>query len=118
MNLKQIIPLIYFGVAIFIFEMMNWYGTKYVQESWIQIGKYALMTLPLQMIGYIFLVRGLNTGFKEFTDIWSFIVTTTTITWIIKMFTAYGFFRTLPKVGKIIALILLIIANFIDKLWK
>jgi len=118
MNLKTTLPLIYFAFAILIFEMMNWYGTKYVQATWAQIGKYALLTLPFQFIAYVSLVWGLNLGFKEFGDIWQFIFTTTTITWAIKLCTAYGFFRTVPAKGKIVGLVLLIIANFIGKLWK
>jgi len=117
MNLREIFPLIYFAFAILIFEILNWYGTKYVQATWVAISKYALMTIPFQLIGYIALVWGLNLGYKQFGDIWQLILTTTTITWIIKLFTAYGFFHKLPTRGKIVGLILLILANFIGKFW-
>jgi len=118
MNLKEIIPLVYFGLAIFIFEIMNWYGIKYVQETWIQIAKYAIWTLPFQFIAYVLLIRGLTLGYQSFGDIWSLIVTTTTIAWFIKLVTAYGFFQKLPTKGKVVALVLLVSANVIDKLWK
>ena len=115
---KYIIPLIYFGIAIFIFEVMNWYGTKYVQDTWVQIGKYALYTLPFQMIGYICLVKGLNLGYATFQDIWNLIIITSTITWSIKLCTAYGFFHKLPTLGNGIALMLLVLSNVINKLVK
>lgn len=118
MNLKTLLPLIYFAIAIFIFEVMNWYGTKYVQATWTQIARYAIMTIPLQLIGYIALVWGLNLGFKQFGDIWQFIITTSTISMVIKLSTAYAFFKTLPANGKIVGLMLLVIANLVAKLWK
>lgn len=118
MQAKVLLPLIYFACAIFIFEVLNWYGTKYIQATWVSIAKYALMTLSLQFIAYVSLVWGLNLSYKQLGDIWSLIITTTAIAWLIKITTAYAFFQKLPTIGKIVGLILLVIANVIDKFWK
>jgi len=117
-KLTEIVPLVYFTLAILTFECINWYGTKHVQQTWLQIAKYAILTLPFQVIGYMLLIRGLGLGYRAFSDVWQLLITTTTITWLIKLVTAYGFFRKIPTLGNVVALCLLIIANIIQKVWK
>jgi len=115
---KFLVPLCYFSLAIFIFEVMNWYGTKYINPTWINISKYAFYTLPFQFLAYVFLIWGLNLGFAVAENVWSLILITTTITWFIKLCTAYLFFQTVPTKGKLVALACLVVANFVEKLWK
>jgi len=116
---KLIIPLLYFSLAILIFEAMNWYGTKYVSSTWITIAKYAFYTLPLQFADYVFLVWGLKLGFAQVgSDVWNLIFITTLISFLIKLGTAYGFFQKIPSRGQIVALVLIGLANLVGKLWK
>ncbi|RLF22285.1 MAG: hypothetical protein DRN15_09465 [Thermoprotei archaeon] len=110
---KILFPVLY-AISMILFNILNWYGAKntVTLESTI---KYAFITLPIQLLAYIFLVQGLNIGYREYKNLYSLIILTVTIGWATKIGTAYAFENKLPSLGQGIALALLIAANVVEK---
>ena len=110
---KILFPVLY-AISMILFNILNWYGAKNTAtlESTI---KYAVITLPIQLLAYIFLIQGLNIGYREYRNLYSLIVLTVTIGWFTKIGTAYAFDNRLPSLGQAIALVLLIAANVVEK---
>jgi len=116
MDSKILFPLLY-AISVLFFNIINWYGAKNT-SSLISTIKYAFLTLPIQLVAYVLLVQGFNIGYKIYENFYSIIIISVTISWIMKIITAYGFDKKIPTLGQIIALALLIIANFIQKIIK
>jgi len=116
LNSKILYPLLY-TVAVLLFNIINWYGAKNT-STFMSTVKYAIMTLPIQLSAYILLVQGFNIAYREYHNFYTIIITSITISWFAKITTVYLFDQKLPTTGQLIALILLIVANFAEKIIK
>ena len=110
---KILFPILY-AISMILFNILNWYGAKNTATLEGTV-KYAVITLPIQLLAYIFLVQGLNIGYREYKSLYSLIILTVTIGWATKIGTAYAFESKLPSLGQGIALVLLIVANVVEK---
>lgn len=113
---KLLFPVLY-TISVLLFNIINWYGAKNTSTLF-TVCRYAIITLPIQLAAYILLVQGFNIGYRNYNNFYSIIVISVTISWIIKLITVYGFDRKLPTLGQVIALALLVVANFIQKVIK
>jgi len=116
LNSRILFPLLY-AASVLLFNIINWYGAKHT-STLISTIKYALITLPIQLLAYILLVQGFNMAYREYHNFYTIIIVSITISWFMKIVTAYCFDQKLPTQGQLIALILLIIANFVEKVIK
>jgi len=111
MNNKLLFPILY-AISVLLFNIINWYGAKNTITLTTTI-KYAVVTLPIQLIAYVFLVQGFNIGYSNYKNFYDIIVISIAISWITKLITAYAFDHKIPTSGQMVALVLVIMANFI-----
>jgi len=104
--------------AMGIFTCLNQYSAKNIRGV-VNVLKFSIITIPLQIIGYTLLVYYFGEGFKRFSDnYWIVSLILTFVAYGLDLLIAYLWLHQVPVRGQAIGFVLMFIGAVIAVLWK